>query len=154
MNDTVRKPAFKIIGIAVDTSNKNMQARKDIGALWQRFHTEDIFDKIPDKLSSDVYSLYTDYQGDYQAPYRTIIGCMVADGTCTPAGMVEKNIPEQIYEVYSVTGNIIESVGNTWISIWENDQNLQRAYIADFDVYSAKSSAPDKPEVEIFVGLK
>jgi len=46
---------FKIIGIAVKTTNKDNQSAQDIGKLWQQFYVENLFDKIPKKLSNDIY---------------------------------------------------------------------------------------------------
>jgi len=154
MNQTITKPAFKIIGIAVNTTNENIQAMHDIGILWQRFHEENVFDKIPEKLSTDIYEVFTDYEGNYEKPYRTIIGCMVSNEASAPAGMVEKLIPEQQYRVYSVKGKLPAAIGQAWFDIWNDDKNLQRAYIADFDVYGAKAFDPDQAELEIFVGVR
>ena len=43
--NVITKPGFKVIGISVETTNKNMQAAHDIGALWQHFIQEDILNK-------------------------------------------------------------------------------------------------------------
>lgn len=153
MNEIFIKPAFKIIGIAVNTTNKNMQAMTDIGLLWQRFQQENVFDKIPEKLSTDIYEVFTDYEGNYENPYRTIIGCIVSNEANPPIGMVEKIIPEQQYRVYSVKGKLPAAIGQAWTDIWNDDQNLKRTYIADFDVYGAKAFDPDQAELEIFVGV-
>ena len=152
MTRTIQKPAFKIIGIAVMTSNQNRQAATDIGALWQQFFQKDILNKIPQKINSEIYMVYTDYEGDYMAPYRAILGCLVEASATAPVGMIEKLIPAQIYQVYTAKGKMPVAVGQTWQAIW-NDSKLKRAYQADFDVYGPKSQDPTCPEVEIFVGV-
>lgn len=154
MNQILTKPAFKIIGIAVDTTNENMQAMHDIGMLWQQFQQEGVFDQIPEKLSHDIYEVFTDYEGNYEKPYRTIIGCMVANEANAPAGMVEKIIPEQRYRVYPVKGKLPDAIGQTWFGIWSDDKNLKRTYVADFDVYGAKAFSSENAELEIFVGIQ
>lgn len=154
MSDIVVRPAFTVMGIAVETSNQNMQAMQDIGMLWQRFIAEDIFNQIPQKLSQDVYEVFTNYQGNYQAPYRTIIGCMVDPAAVLPTGMVIAHIPNQTYRVYLAKGKLSEAVGQTWGQIWQQDAQLNRAYQADFDVYGARAHDPNNAEVDIFVGVK
>ena len=154
MIQTISKPAFKVIGIAVETTNKNMQAVQDIGALWQRFSAEDVFNNIPQKLSQAVYEVFTDYTGNYEAPYLTIIGCMVEPSAVAPAGMVARNIPAQIYQIYLAEGKMPEAIGATWGKIWQNDAQLNRAYLADFDVYGPEAHDPSHPAVEIFLGMR
>ena len=65
---------MKVIGISVRTTNENWQSAQDIGALWEQFYTENIFDKIPYKISNDILAIYTDYKSNYQEEYTTIIG--------------------------------------------------------------------------------
>jgi len=154
MMQTVAKAAFKVIGIAVETTNKNMQAVQDIGALWQRFSAEDIFNKIPGKLSQEIYEVFTNYTGRYTDPYLTIIGCMVEASAVAPDGMVAKNIPAQTYHIYLAEGKMPEAVGATWGQIWQNDAQLNRAYVADFDVYGPQAHDPNHPVVEIFLGVQ
>jgi len=67
---------MKIVGISVRTTNQNGQAMQDIGNLWQRFFSEQLLAKIPNKVSDAIYSIYTDYQKDYTEPYTCIVGAM------------------------------------------------------------------------------
>lgn len=55
---------FKIIGISTRTTNKDNQAQKDLGSLWGQFFSENIFDKIPNKVSNEIIAIYTDYKSD------------------------------------------------------------------------------------------
>ena len=47
--ENIKIEAFNVIGIAVKTTNENGQAGKDIPALWEKFISEGILDKIPNK---------------------------------------------------------------------------------------------------------
>lgn len=47
------------------TTNENGQSSKDISELWKKFFAENVFAKIPNKLDSNVYSVYTDYESDF-----------------------------------------------------------------------------------------
>ncbi|SPZ84683.1 Uncharacterised protein [Sphingobacterium multivorum] len=55
-------PSFSIIGLAIRTSNQNGQAAKDIPELWARFFKEDVLSRIPNKISNELYCIYTEYE--------------------------------------------------------------------------------------------
>jgi predicted transcriptional regulator YdeE len=145
--------AFNVIGISVRTTNENMQAAKDIPALWNKFINESILDKIPNKITNDVYCIYTDYEKDYTKPYTTILGCKVDSINSIPDGMVTKTFEEAKYIKHIAKGNILQGlVYNEWLKIW--DASIERTYIADFEVYGAKAQNPEHAEVDIFVAVK
>ncbi|MES2726072.1 MAG: effector binding domain-containing protein [Bacteroidota bacterium] len=144
---------FNIIGIAVRTTNENGQSSKDIPALWNTFMAEGILAKIPNRISDDIYCMYTEYEKDHTKPYTTIIGCKVADLTNVPTGMVGKTIETAQYAVHTVQGNIMEGiVYNEWLKIWDAD--LPRTFIADFEIYGEKAQDPANATIDIFVGIQ
>ncbi|WP_421945154.1 GyrI-like domain-containing protein [Pedobacter sp.] len=145
---------FKIIGISVQTTNQNNQAATDLGKLWQQFYAEEIFNKIPNKESEDVYATYTDYESDYTGKYTTIIGQKVSSLNNIPDGLVGKEINNENLKKYIAKGEMPNAVVNTWIEIWNNDANLNRSYIADFEVYGSKSQNGEDSEVEIYIGVR
>ena len=145
---------FKIIGISVQTTNQNNQAAADIGKLWQRFYAEEIINKIPKKESKDVYAIYTNYQSDYTGTYTTIIGQKVSSLDNIPDGLVGKEIRNENLKKYIAKGEMPNAVVNTWLEIWNNDANLNRSYIADFEVYGAKAQNGAESEVEIYIGVR
>lgn len=144
--------AFNIIGITVRTTNKDGQAAKDIGALWQKFMSEDILDKIPHKIDNTIYSLYTEYDGDYTQPYTTLLGCKVSNLDTIPKGMVGKSFNESNYVKFISKGDLTKgAVYESWVKIWKTD--LNRAYTVDFEVYGKKAQNPENAEVSIFVSI-
>ena len=152
MQNTTVEP-FMLIGIAVRTSNQDGNAAKDIPALWQRFMGEGIREKIPHKLDSAIYSLYTEYDGDHNLPYTTMLGCRVSTLDELPAGMVGKTFDGGEYVQLSAKGNLAQGlIYNKWLEIWNMD--LDRAYTADFEVYGEKAQNPDDAEVDIYIALK
>jgi len=70
----VKIEPFKVIGIAVRTTNQNGQAAQDLGQLWGKFMSEGIAEKIPNKIEQSIFSIYTNYEGDHTQPYDTILG--------------------------------------------------------------------------------
>ncbi|MCA0399033.1 MAG: GyrI-like domain-containing protein [Bacteroidetes bacterium] len=145
--------ALHIIGIAIRTTNENGQSAKDIPALWNEFLSGNKAAGIPGKTSNDIYCVYTDYEKDYTRPYTTVLGCAVHSLENIPAGYTGITIPAGNYQSFTTSGNILEGiVFNTWQTIWNTP--IDRAYIADFEVYGARAANPSQAEVDIFVGIK
>jgi len=150
---TVKLEAFHIIGIAVQTTNKDGKSAQDIGALWQKFMSENIIGQIPNKVDNEIYSVYTDYEGDYTQPYMTLLGCKVTSLDEIPEGMVGKSFDESTYLKYTAKGNLADNIiYDAWSKIWNED--LKRTYVADFEVYGAKAQNPADAEVAIYVGVE
>ncbi len=143
---------FYIIGISVRTTNANGQGAKDIGALWNRFIGEGIAEKIPNKSGFDIYSVYTEYEGDYTLPYTTILGCKVNSIDEIPDGMIAHQIGNGKYQLFVAKGNLNEGVVVAeWQKIWNSD--LVRKYTSDFEIYGAKAQNPEDAEVEIYIAV-
>lgn len=145
--------SFFIVGLSVRTSNENGQAATDIPALWDRFSTENIGAQIKGKLSEEVYSVYTEYEGDYTKPYTTIIGYRVENLDHIPEEMDGIQIDGGEFVKFTVKGNLHEGVVyNAWVDIWNSD--LPRAYAADFEIYGDKARNSADAEVEIFLSVR
>src|SRR5690349_24486132 len=127
-SSNITKPGFYIAGISVRTTNENMQAMKDIGELWGRFMGGDIGSKIPNKVSEDVYCMYTDYESDVNGPYTTILGYQVGSLDNLPDGIQGKQVPEAKYQVFPAKGKLPDIVVDTWKKIW-GSPDIQRAYL-------------------------
>lgn len=144
---------FNVIGISVRTTNENGQSGKDIPALWSQFMTEEIQSKIPNKVSEDLFCIYTDYEKDHTKPYTTILGCKVESLDVVPENMIGKTIESANYKELIAKGNLSEGiVFNKWLEIWNSD--LDRSFTADFEVYGEKTQNPEKAEVDIYIALQ
>ncbi len=144
---------FTVIGISVRTTNENGQSAKDIGALWNKFMSEEILDKIPHKTDNTIYSIYTEYESDHTKPYTTILGCKVENADTIPNGMISKTIKAGKYAKFIAKGDLTKgAVYEAWSKIWNAD--LDRLYSTDFEVYGEKAQNPSDVEVEIFVAVK
>jgi predicted transcriptional regulator YdeE len=143
---------FTIAGISVRTTNENGKAANDIGALWQRFFSENVIDKIDNKVSDDIYCIYTDYESDFTGAYTTIIGCKVIANAQFSGGLIVRKVPSSTYQLYKSTGRLPDTVLATWQEIWQS--SIERNYIADFDVYGEGCRDPDNAVVETYVSVK
>jgi predicted transcriptional regulator YdeE len=144
---------FKVIGIAVRTTNENGQAAKDIAGLWDRFMSENVLAAIPNKIDTTIYSLYTDYDGDHTQPYTAILCCRVSDLKTIPGGMVGKSVSGGSYVKLTSRGDLTKGfIVEEWSKIWQ--MNLDRKYTADFEVFSEKAQNPVDAEVDFLIAVK
>jgi predicted transcriptional regulator YdeE len=146
---------FKLIGISLGkkTTNENGQAAIDCGYLWQTFEKGDYANKIPGKLSDEVFAVYHDYDGDYPKPYSYFIGCKVQSGTEVPEGMDSLVIAPATYQQIAAKGKIPDCIINVWQTIWSMP-DTNRAYLADFEVYDSRSKDETNAAVDVFLSLK
>ncbi|MEQ9438915.1 MAG: effector binding domain-containing protein [Cyclobacteriaceae bacterium] len=142
-----------IIGIALKTTNANAQAASDIPTLWQRFLSEAVAARIPNKLDDRIFSVYTDYEGDYTQPYTLLLGCAVPTLDNIPKGMIGKTFPTGAYQHFIAAGNLAEGiVYQVWERIWNSD--ISRAYTADYEIYGEKAQNSENAEVDIYIALQ
>jgi predicted transcriptional regulator YdeE len=143
---------FQIIGISVRTSNQDNKAATDIPVLWNQFISEKILDKIPNKINTEVYSIYTNYEGDHTKPYDTILGCKVSSLESIPSGMIGQAFEGGKVAKFTSKGNLEDNIiYKKWLDIWNTD--LDRTFTADFEIYGAKALDRANAEVDIFIAI-
>jgi predicted transcriptional regulator YdeE len=156
----VEQPQFSVIGIQARTSNaKEMTGGGAIPKQWARFFKEGIADKIPHKVDSTIYAVYTGYASDRDGEYDFIIGMKVSSLSDVPPGMVAKKVPSGRYAIItSVKGPAAQVVPQAWQRVWSLEDNKHlggtRAYKADFEVYDQRSQNPQESQVDLYLGLK
>lgn len=149
--EVIYKPHMIVIGIECRTSNDNNAGPHDIPRLWQKFYSEDVLSKIPNKASEEVIALYCDYEGDHTKPYSCVIGCPVTSLDQIPSGLVGKLIPASTFAVFHAIGEFPKSLIKAWNTIWQS--NLKRTYTGDYEVYGQKFTSPLK-EVDVLVAIE
>ena len=146
--ETVTRASFSVAGLATRTSN----SRPDqIGALWQEFYGRNILAQIPNKRSSDVYSVYIDYESDHNGPYTLIIGCEVDKDTAVPEGLSKQQVPGARFSVFDANGKQPDALISTWQKI--PGMNLKRTFSGDFDLYR-NVPGTSQPDVRVFVAVE
>lgn len=156
----VELPAFTVVGIAARTNNAKEAASDGIiGRQWHRFMSEQLLEKIPGKVSSEIYGVYTEYASDANDDYTLVLGAKVQGAADNlPSGMVKAVIPQTRFAVFtSGRGPVAKVVVETWQNIWsyfQSEENEKRAYQADFELYDQRAADPDKAQVDIYIGLK
>lgn len=148
-----KQAAMQIVGIEVRTINAPGKAEQDIPKLWHRFMEEKPGEQLTNKLSEEIYCVYCDYEGDHLQPYTTLIGYKVEANAEIPEGMRALSIPESSYAVYRAEGDLTgTAVIDAWHRIWQDDTN--RTYQADFEVYGEEAMDPTNGKINIFVGVQ
>ena len=145
---------FKIIGISTRTTNKDNQSKEDLGKLWERFFSEKIIEKVPNKKSFEIISIYTDYKSDFTDEYTTIIGLTVSTLDEIPDGLIGREFKSDNFQKFIAKGEMPKAVLDIWFDIWKRDNELNRKYSYDFEVYGEKSQNGENSEVEIYLSAK
>jgi predicted transcriptional regulator YdeE len=102
-------------------------------------------------LSDDIYCIYTDYESDHSGWYTAVLGCRVKQEDGLPEGLVVAKVPEGNYRVYTPVGEFPANIASTWRYIWQD--NIDRSYLADFDLYKAGSKSFGETEAEVYLGV-
>ena len=141
---------INIIGLKLHVPEPS-QAPYQIGQFWEKFRTEKMIDRIPDKLDPhETIGVYTNYGPEGQG-YSLIIGAKVKFiVNNVPDGMVGITIPEQTYAVFSAEGSIPEIIQQTWKQIWQAP--IPREYTYDFEVY--KDQSLDSANVDFYIAVE
>ncbi|MDR1882950.1 MAG: GyrI-like domain-containing protein [Prevotella sp.] len=144
---------FTVVGISVRTTNQDYKSQDDIAKLWEIFLRNGYLQSMP-KVSDDIYCIYTDYESDYTGEYTAVLGYRVPDVESIPTNLslAIKEIPESKYYKYISAGELPYAVGKTWAHIWKSDIN--RGYLADFDVYGEEARDPANAKIATFLSVK
>jgi len=149
--------AFTVIGIETRTNAKEATSEGLIGKQWQRFFSEGIPQRIPNKIDSNFYAVYSHYASDHNGEYSFLIGAKVKEGTSPPSGMVAKRVRTGKYAVItSDKGPFPRVVPAAWMKIFsfEDEGKVKRAYQTDFELYDERAKDPQNGQIDIYIGLK
>jgi len=149
----IKKEAFNVVGISTRTSNQNGKAAKDIPALWQKFMTDNISEKVSNKIDETIYALYSDYEGDHTLPYTITIGYNAVNLDHISEDLTVKIVPQANYVKFIAKGNLTkDAVINKWMEIW--NMNLQRSFTNDLEIYDDRAIDPTNGIAEILISVK
>lgn len=129
------RQGMKIVGLSVVTNNANGQGMQDIGNLWKEFYERGVMQAVNNRVNDKVYSIYTDYKSDYKGDYTTIIGVEVDSLMNIPEGMIGRSFEGGEFLKYEVIGELPHALGAQWQEIWQRNEELNRAYTYDYEVY-------------------
>ncbi len=149
--NVVKKDFVTVVGIAIKTSNDEGRAFTDIPVHWQRFFEEGVAKKITDKVSDDIYGVYTHFENEgvnSDGLYTFLIGCPVKSSENLPQGLSKVEIPASSYQTFPSATGEPQKVGQKWQEIWAYPFGESRTFKAEYECYRPNG------EIEIFVGVK
>jgi len=151
----VHNESFEVVGIEARTTNaQEMSGKGVIPKLWGRFMQEDLIEKIPDHVGSDVIVLNTDYQSDKNGEYTYVLGVKVSSTHDVPSGMTIHHVPAGEYAKFSAAEQSPSAVVALWRRIWslEDLGQLMRAYQTDYEIHHKPQTG--QASVDVYIGLK
>ena len=131
-----------IVGFAARTSNEDPQMGAIIGDLWKQLYTPENTEKIQNRVNAYAIGLYSDYDKE---GYQVTAGFEVSDAE-SGNGFTVKTIPAGRYAKFSVHGDMIEAVANSWKEIWETP--LNRTFTGDFEEYLSQE------DIDIYIAIR
>jgi predicted transcriptional regulator YdeE len=140
----------KIVGVELRTTSDNGVAFDEIPPFWQKFFKESILEKIPNKLSKDIFAVYTNFENEgknNEGQYSLIIGASVELTQSVPDGFVSTVVPNSTYQVFNVETGHPEKVGNKWQEIWKHKFNKKRTFLSEYEHYK------ESGEINIYIGV-
>ena len=149
-----KQSPLKVVGISTRTRNEIGKPNIEIMNLWAKFMTKNLSEQIKNKVSNNIYSIYTDYESNFMGEYTVLLGFAVDDLNDVPPGLVGREFPEAQFKVVPAKGAIPDAVIQTWIDIWNKDFTLNRAYNYDFELYTENSQKGDQSVVDIYLSVR
>ena len=131
-----------IVGFTARTSNEDPQMGAIIGGLWKQLYTPENTEKIQNRVNAYAIGLYSDYDKE---GYQVTAGFEVSDAE-SGNGFTVKTIPAGRYAKFSVHGDMIEAVANSWKEIWETPPD--RTFTGDFEEYLSQE------DIDIYIAIK
>jgi predicted transcriptional regulator YdeE len=143
-----QKNNIQIVGLELRTANT--EAMQTIPPFWQKFYQEGILQKIPNRVSDDVYAVYTNLENEgknNEGVYSLIIGAEVRKIGTLPKNFVSTVIKPSKRAVFEVEKGHPEKVGEKWLEIWQTT-DIKKTFLSDYELYHASG------EIEIYLGIK
>jgi predicted transcriptional regulator YdeE len=140
--------AIHVVGLELRTTNQ--LAAQTIPAFWGRFMATGVLAKLPNKLSNDVWAVYTHFEHagvSNEGLYSLIIGAEVRAGSDVPAGLARAVLPASHRAVFDAQTCHPDSVAGVWQTIWAR-HDLKKTFIADAEHYAASG------EIRIWIGVE
>jgi predicted transcriptional regulator YdeE len=148
MKIITQENSIKIVGIELRTSN--LEAMQTIPLFWQKFYEEGILQKIPNRVSDNVYAVYTNFENEgknNEGIYSLIIGAEVREIQALPENFVSTIVEPAKRAVFEVEKGHPEKIPEKWQEIWEAT-DLEKSYVSDYELHYASG------EIEIYIGIK
>ncbi len=138
--------AIRVVGLELRTHNG--EAMHTIGPHWGRFMADGWADRVPGRVGSDVYAVYTHFEHaglNNTGWYSLVIGVAVEATATVPAGLVQAVIPAGRKAVFASAPGQPQAVVQAWQTVWATE--LPKTFVADAERYQADG------QISLLIGL-
>ncbi|MMZ58134.1 Right origin-binding protein [compost metagenome] len=151
--------AMRVIGYSITTAASEGN-NTEIPAFWQKYMKEQLAYKIPGKLRPDVElgicsSMNTD------GSFQYTIGFEVDRNTPVPEGMVELEVPETTYAIFTTPpageSDFVSSIQSTWDNIYTNwfpTSGYEQIAAPDFEWYDKRCWSQEDKQIDIYIPVQ
>ena len=135
-----------VVGVGAVTANDDPKMGEIIGGLWEQLFQEGgVYPNIKNRVNGYAIGLYSDYT---QTQYHVLAGAEVSKAENME--LVTKVIPAGKYAKFSIHGNMVTAIAQSWGEIWKMD--LDRTFTGDFEEYL--NDDYEHADINIYIAIK
>ena len=135
---------FSVTGLSV------RMATAKLSHVWQRFFSEGVADKIPNRTpGSPMFGVYSNYESNVDGLYTVTVGVKTDDEPNTPVFCTINVLPGE-YLVFENQGVTPHVVVETWQNVWtyfKSQPKFTRRFKTDFEMYK------NGEDIAIYIGI-
>jgi len=160
----IRKPAFKVAGFELKTTNKNGVNRQTIPAFWDKYIKENGRQKLVDNIRpTSPAELGMCFPGDTGVEnFSYVIGMEVADFKDVPKEYFKGEVPAATFAVFTTppanreNGEFVKAIHGTWDYIYQawfpnSGYEFDGEVKVDFERYDERSAGDEKIQIDIYI---
>ncbi|MDR3272243.1 MAG: effector binding domain-containing protein [Flavobacteriaceae bacterium] len=151
MDSLIKIEKMFVVGVTVRTDN--VKGIEDGINLEKKFISEQVEKRVLNRITHNVYLVYTDYEHGFFGAFTMTLGVRVSSPDNVPEGLELKEIPASYYRVFLCKKNSINSAQEMWMNIVQK-YNKEMTYVVNFDVYVGGLSTKQYSTKELFVSVK
>jgi predicted transcriptional regulator YdeE len=155
----LESPKF-LVGLEIRTKNSDeFSANGKIPKLWEIFYQDSINEKIKDKISENIYAIYSNYQSDHTGEYDYFIGYEVQNTKTymNDDKLIIKEINPGRYSVVTTEkGSVQKVIPAAWEKILKmspSELGGKRLFRTDYEIYTPEMKDSNGTIFKIYLGI-
>lgn len=147
----VTLPGKRLAGMSARTTNAiEISGTGCIQGLWNSYFASD-YQPAPEAAR---YGCYADYTDGINGEYTILVGHEVGSDESLPEGVDSVDLPPATYAVFtSRKGPMAEVVGEAWGAVWAYNNQGERTFTGDFELYDERSLDPENVQVDLYIAV-
>lgn len=148
----VTLPGKRLAGVSARTTNAiEMSGKGCIQGLWNSYFASD----HQPASEATRYGCYADYTDGINGEYTILVGHEVGLDEALPEGVSSVDLPPATYAVFtSRKGPMGEVVGEAWGAVWAWNNQGERTFTGDFELYDERSLDPENVQVDLYIAVR